>query len=191
MARADRLQSLIAHLADGQMHRARDLAARLGVSERTIWRDMAELQAFGVPVTGSRGVGYMLRRAVALRPLVLSPDELAALDHLLRLAEAHADTRIGAGARSLAAKIRAALPATRPEATDPGQDRGGDQGQGRTRGAAEAHGQPHGQPHGPARSPSPGPHPSPHPGPRPAPEAPPEGRGTMPPAPLARPAAPQ
>ncbi|AOZ69016.1 DNA-binding protein [Rhodobacter xanthinilyticus] len=115
MPRNDRLQSLIVILRDGEMHRARDLAARLGVSERTIWRDMAELQAFGVPVQGSRGVGYMLRRALALPPLVLTPEEVAALGHLLRLAEAHVDTRIGAGARSLAAKIRAALP---PEAEE-------------------------------------------------------------------------
>lgn len=114
MPRNDRLQALIAILRDGEMHRARDLAARLGVSERTIWRDMAELQAYGVPVAGERGVGYMLRRAVALPPLVLSHEELAALDHLLRLAEAHADTRIGAGARSLAEKIRAALPPDPP-----------------------------------------------------------------------------
>lgn len=110
MARPDRLQKLIEMLRDGAVLRACDMAARLGVSERTIWRDMAALADFGVPVVGSRGMGYMLRRAVALPPLVLTQDELAALDHLLRLAEAHADTRIGAGATSLARKIAAALP---------------------------------------------------------------------------------
>jgi len=115
MRRTDRLQALIALLRDGEMHRARDLAARLGVSERTIWRDMDELRAYDVPVIGSRGVGYMLRRAVALPPLVLLPEELAALEHLLRLTEAHADTRIGSGARTLAAKIRAVLPPPQPE----------------------------------------------------------------------------
>ena len=115
MTRNERLQQLIAILRDGEMHRARDLAARLGVSERTIWRDMGELAQYGVPVVGERGVGYMLRRAMALPPLVLNAEELAALEHLLRLAEAHADTRIGAGARSLSAKIRAALPPPAPE----------------------------------------------------------------------------
>ncbi len=97
-------------LRDGGLLRARDLAARLGVSERTIWRDMAVLAEYGVPVEGERGVGYILRRAMTLPPLVLSAEEMAALEHLLRLAEAHADTRIGTGARSLAAKIRAVLP---------------------------------------------------------------------------------
>lgn len=120
MTRTERLQQIIAVLRDGSVHRATDLAARLGVSERTIWRDMGELAHYGVPVVGSRGVGYMLRRAVALPPLVLNAEELTALEHLLRLAEAHADTRIGAGAQSLAAKIRAALPPPAEEsATEP------------------------------------------------------------------------
>ena len=114
MTRTERLQKLIEMMRGGAMLRAADLAAELGVSERTIWRDMAELQAYDVPVIGSRGVGYMLRRAVALPPLVLLPEELAALEHLLRLAEAHADTRIAAGARSLGDKIRAVLPPDPP-----------------------------------------------------------------------------
>lgn len=115
MTRNERLEKLLLLLRDGKLMRARDLAGRLGVSERTIWRDMAMLAQYGVPVEGERGVGYILRRAIALPPLVLSGEEMAALSHLLRLAEAHADTRIGQGAKSLAAKIRAVMP---PE-TDP------------------------------------------------------------------------
>lgn len=110
MTRDERLQQIIAILRDGKMHRARDLAARLDVSERTIWRDMAEISAYGVPVEGERGVGYILRRAMGLPPLVLTKEELAALEHLLTLAETVADPRLSAGAASLAAKIRAALP---------------------------------------------------------------------------------
>jgi len=110
MTRTERLEKILLLLRDGELIRAQDLAARLGVSERTIWRDMAALVDYGVPVEGERGMGYILRRAVALPPLVLSSDEMAALHHLLRLAEAHADTRIGAGARSLAAKIKAVMP---------------------------------------------------------------------------------
>ena len=110
MTRNERLEQILIALRDGGLLRARDLAQRLGVSERTIWRDMAALVEYGVPVEGERGVGYILRRAMTLPPLVLSSEEMAALEHLLRLAEAHADTRIGIGARSLAAKIRAVLP---------------------------------------------------------------------------------
>ncbi|MBC7145820.1 MAG: HTH domain-containing protein [Thioclava marina] len=122
MTRDERLQQIIAILRDGKMHRARDLAARLGVSERTIWRDMAEISAYGVPVEGERGVGYILRRAMGLPPLVLTKEELAALEHLLTLAEAVEDPRLSAGAASLAAKIRAALPP--PPAEDTAEDAG-------------------------------------------------------------------
>ncbi len=115
MTRDERLQQIIAILRDGKMHRASDLAERLGVSVRTIWRDMAEISAYGVPVEGERGVGYILRRAVGLPPLVLTREELAALDHLLDLAEAVDDPRLAGGAASLAAKIRAALPSAPPE----------------------------------------------------------------------------
>ncbi|MBZ4023930.1 DNA-binding protein [Rhodobacter sp. TJ_12] len=128
MTRNERLEQIMMLLRDGQLVRAQDMAAQLGVSDRTIWRDMKTLVDYGVPVEGERGVGYVLRRAVALPPLVLSADELAALHHVLRLAEAHAETRIGAGARSLAAKIRAVMPPdpaedadtplARPSATD-------------------------------------------------------------------------
>ena len=122
MTRDERLQQIIAILRDGKMHRARDLAAELAVSERTIWRDMAEISAYGVPVEGERGVGYILRRAVALPALVLTREEMAALDHLLVLAEQVSDPQIAAGAASLAAKIRIALPpaqsAASPETAD-------------------------------------------------------------------------
>ena len=119
MTRNERLEQILMALRDGGLLRARDLAARLGVSERTIWRDMAALAEYGVPVEGERGVGYILRRAMTLPPLVLSAEEMAALEHLLRLAEAHADTRIGTGARSLAAKIRAVMPPEPEPAPEP------------------------------------------------------------------------
>lgn len=130
MTRDERLQQIIAILRDGKMHRASDLAGRLGVSVRTIWRDMAEISAYGVPVEGERGVGYILRRAVGLPPLVLTREELAALDHLLDLAEAMEDPRLAGGAVSLAAKIRAALPSAPPEpsAEDAGEGLAGGRG---------------------------------------------------------------
>jgi predicted DNA-binding transcriptional regulator YafY len=115
MSRNDRLFDLIQLMRDGRLHRASDLAARLGVSTRTVWRDMAVLASSGLPVEGERGVGYILRGPITLPPLILTEEEVAAMTHLLALAAAHADTGIARGARSLAAKIAAVLPQAVPD----------------------------------------------------------------------------
>ena len=50
MRRDERLYDILRRLRDGQLHTAAQMAADLGVSVRTIWRDMADLAASGVPV---------------------------------------------------------------------------------------------------------------------------------------------
>ena len=70
MRRTDRLFDLIQILRDGRLHTARAMAERVEVSVRTIWRDMASLQASGLPVDGERGVGYILRETIDLPPLI-------------------------------------------------------------------------------------------------------------------------
>ena len=62
MRRADRLFDIIQVLRRRKLARARDLAERLEVSERTIYRDIRDLMASGVPIDGEAGVGYILRR---------------------------------------------------------------------------------------------------------------------------------
>ena len=86
MRRTDRLFDLIQILRDGRLHRASEMAARLGVSVRTIWRDVATLAASGLPVEGERGVGYILRAPITLPPMILNAVELEALRLGLRLA---------------------------------------------------------------------------------------------------------
>ena len=79
MPRTDRLVDLIQILSDGRLHRGRDLADTLGVSVRTIWRDMGTLMARGLSVEGERGVGYMLSAPTTLPPVALTREELEAL----------------------------------------------------------------------------------------------------------------
>ncbi len=117
MARDDRLYALMQILRDGRLHRAADLGARLGVSTRTVWRDMALLAATGLPIEGERGVGYILRGPITLPPLILTPAEMAALHHGLTLAAQEADPALARAARSLAGKIATVLPA--PATGDP------------------------------------------------------------------------
>ncbi|EKD61451.1 MAG: hypothetical protein ACD_54C00232G0004, partial [uncultured bacterium] len=91
MRRTDRLFDLIQILRDGRLHRASEIAERLGVSVRTIWRDMTTLMASGLPVEGERGVGYILRAPITLPPMILNAVELEALRLGLRLATEHPD----------------------------------------------------------------------------------------------------
>ncbi len=109
MKRDQRLYDLIRILRDGRLHTAADLAAACGVSVRTIWRDMALAAQTGLPVTGERGLGYILRSPLMLPPTMLTPEELDALTQGLRHIEATDPARARA-ARSLLAKVTTLLP---------------------------------------------------------------------------------
>lgn len=109
MKRDARLFDLIQILRDGKLHTAAELANALGVSPRTIWRDMAVMAQTGLPVTGERGLGYILRSPLMLPPTMLTPDELEALTLGLSHIEATDPARARA-ARSLLSKIATLLP---------------------------------------------------------------------------------
>lgn len=112
--RRDRLLDLVRLLSDGRLHRAEDLARRLGVSARTIYRDMDTLIASGVPIAGERGLGYAATAALTLPPLNLSTAELEALHLGLRVVgEGADDAELREAARTLSAKVDAVLPEDR------------------------------------------------------------------------------
>lgn len=113
MRRTDRLFDLIQILRDGRLHRAQDLADRLGVSVRTIYRDMDTLITSGVPIEGERGLGYMATAAITLPPLNLTLTELEALHLGMAIVGEAADAELQKAAHSLSAKIDAVLPEDR------------------------------------------------------------------------------
>lgn len=117
MKRDQRLYDLVQILRDGKLHTAAELARALGVSPRTIWRDMAIMAATGLPVTGGRGLGYLLRSPLMLPPTMLTPDELDALVTGLRHVEMTDPPRARA-ARSLLNKITTLLPQAGIDAAD-------------------------------------------------------------------------
>lgn len=110
MRRADRLMDLIRRLRDGDVHRATDLATAMGVSLRTIYRDMETLAKSGVPIEGERGTGYRVTAAITLPPLNLSMAELEALHLGLAAMGQAGDADLAAAAASLAAKLDGVLP---------------------------------------------------------------------------------
>ena len=110
MRRDDRMTDLIRILRDGRLHTGRELAQALGVSERTIWRDMKVMAATGLPVTGERGLGYILRTPLLLPPMMLTPEECEALASGLRQVAGQGDAARARAARSLLAKVATLLP---------------------------------------------------------------------------------
>lgn len=113
MRRTDRLFELIQILRDGRLHRAQDMADKLEVSIRTIYRDMDTLAASGVPVEGERGVGYIITAAITLPPLNLTMVELEALHLGMAVVGEAADKELSDAAQSLSSKIDAVLPEDR------------------------------------------------------------------------------
>lgn len=111
MARAQRLLDLIQAL---RRHRravsGSVLAEELGVSLRTLYRDIGALKAQGAPIDGEAGVGYVLRPGFMLPPLMLSEEEIEALVLGSRWVSERADAPMAGAARNLLAKIGAVLP---------------------------------------------------------------------------------
>ena len=110
MRRADRLFQIVQHLRGGRLVTARQLAERLEVSERTIYRDISDLQSTGVPIDGEAGVGYILRQGFELPPLMFTRDEIVALVAGARLIRAWGGISMARGAEEALVKIEAVLP---------------------------------------------------------------------------------
>ncbi len=110
MRRADRLFDIVQRLRGGRLVTAQQLAERLEVSERTIYRDIADLMASGVPIEGEAGVGYLMRSGYDLPPLMFSKSEAEAIIIGLRMAGAFTGARIAEAATEALVKIEAVLP---------------------------------------------------------------------------------
>jgi predicted DNA-binding transcriptional regulator YafY len=111
MSRAGRLFQLMDALRGNRLPvTAKTLAERLGVSERTIYRDMQTLAELGAPVEGSAGVGYLLRSGFFLPPLMFGADELEALVLGARWVRRQGDPALAAAASNALAKIATATP---------------------------------------------------------------------------------
>jgi predicted DNA-binding transcriptional regulator YafY len=111
LPRSERLLDLIQVL---RRHRrpvsGKTLADELGISIRTLYRDIASLQAQGAHVEGEPGVGYVLRPGFMLPPLMFSEDEIEALVLGSRWVADRGDDRLGSAAQNALAKIAAVLP---------------------------------------------------------------------------------
>ena len=87
-----------------------DIAGRLEVTVRSVYRDIAALQAMRVPIECERGIGYILRPGFDLPPLMFSIEEMEAIVLSLALLERTGDAELKQAAKRVTAKIAAAVP---------------------------------------------------------------------------------
>ena len=119
MARAERLLELMQALRRRRTPVAgAALAGELGVSLRTLYRDIAALQAQGASIEGEAGLGYVLRPGFTLPPLMFTLEEVEALALGARWVEGRVDEGLARAAKDALAKIAAVLPPARAAPLD-------------------------------------------------------------------------
>jgi len=116
--RADRLLPLLELLRSRPVNTSSALANSLGVSVRTLYRDIEALAFAGVPVRGEAGVGYVLQPGYYLPPLNLTAEEAETLALGARLLSAWSDGPVATIAAAALAKIRVVLPAASQRGID-------------------------------------------------------------------------
>jgi predicted DNA-binding transcriptional regulator YafY len=86
-----------------------DIAGQMEVSQRSVYRDIAALQAMRVPIEGGRGLGYILRPGFDLPPLMFSIEETEAIVLALALLDRTGDRELKQAAKRVNRKIAAAM----------------------------------------------------------------------------------
>lgn len=111
MRRADRLFQIVQLIRGRRLTTAQWLAQRLEVSERTVYRDVADLQYQGVPIEGEAGVGYRMGQGFDLPPLIFTPQEAQALVVMTRVAQQWLDPALARASESALSRVLSILPA--------------------------------------------------------------------------------
>lgn len=111
MRRADRLFRIVQLLRRRRtVITAGQIARRLEISERTVYRDISDLVAAGTPITGEAGVGYRLQPGYDLPPLMFDRDEIQALVLGARIVRQVGDPALSRAAESILGKVANVLP---------------------------------------------------------------------------------
>lgn len=105
-----RLFSLMDHFRSRlQPATARELGLLLGVSVRTVYRDIADLQAMGAPIRGEGGIGYVMERGYFMPSLRFDTDELEAIALGMRLVAERGGSQLAEAAGRVSAKIASSV----------------------------------------------------------------------------------
>lgn len=119
----DRLAALLVLLQSRRVVKGSEIAARFGVSLRTVYRDIRTLEAGGMPIVGEAGVGYGLVQGYRLAPILFTTDEALALLTAEKLVAQLTDKATGAHIAQALDKIRAVLPSREQAVLEQLEDR--------------------------------------------------------------------
>jgi predicted DNA-binding transcriptional regulator YafY len=111
MRKAERLFQIVSLLRGRrQVLTAEFIAENLGVSVRTIYRDIQALSLSGVPIEGEAGVGYRLGNNYNIPPIMFSEQEMSAMILALKMVKGHSDDVLSVGANTALEKIFSVVP---------------------------------------------------------------------------------
>jgi predicted DNA-binding transcriptional regulator YafY len=111
MRRADRLFRIVQLLRRRRtIVTAKQIAAKLEISERTVYRDIRDLILAGTPIDGEAGVGYRLQPGYDLPPLMFDRDEIQALVLGARIVAQFGDPALARASESILSKVAGVLP---------------------------------------------------------------------------------
>jgi len=111
MRRADRLFQIVQLLRRRRtVTTAKQIASRLEISERTVYRDIRDLVLAGTPIDGEAGVGYRIRPGYDLPPLMFDREEIQALVLGARIVRQVGDPALVRASESILAKVATVLP---------------------------------------------------------------------------------
>ncbi len=111
MSRSDRMFEIIQLLRSADRPiTSRELAEALEVAQRTVYRDIAALQALRVPIEGAAGIGYVMRAGFDLPPLNFTAEEVEAIVVGMALLRRTGDVGLQAASDSVGRKIAEVLP---------------------------------------------------------------------------------
>ncbi len=110
MRRVERLFQLLLLMQDGNVLTSQYLSKKLGVSTRTVYRDINDLVNSGVSIDGESGVGFLLRDDHRLPSLNFTNDEIKALVLGAEMVRVWSDRELGDAGETAIRKIERALP---------------------------------------------------------------------------------
>ena len=111
MRRADRLFQIVQLLRRRRtVTTAKEIARKLEISERTVYRDISDLVLAGTPIDGEAGVGYRIRPSYDLPPLMFDREEIQALVLGVRIVRQIGDPALARASESILSKVATVLP---------------------------------------------------------------------------------